>query len=522
MDTHNKNPKKKSIFIIINLFGLIAVLYLLIYKTTAAQANISYQEVPTDTLTPTTTTNPTSTTTPNPPNTEFERPVVVINFYKTNPNPVNAGQDFDLSMEIYNAGQTSARNILITFIPGGFLPRNTGGVIAVPNIFPGNRQDFNQTMTVGWELWGQSVSTLEMNINYTDMAGNPYSEKFTLSININVPVVAGPTNTPTPTITPTPVAGERPQIVITSYESDVVPLEPGSSFILKLKIKNLGNSDAQRVTMIVGGGSAANIGGTLEPGGISGAAGEFTNFAPLGSSNIQSIGYVAVGSELLVNQALIVNVTTNPGAYPMKISFTYLTNSGLTLTDEQVITLLVYDLPKVDINFYRDPGPLFAGQSNLLPIQITNLGRKTIILGNMKVTADNGIFENNVMLIGPLDAGGYFTLDATLIPDNSGPIILEISVDYTDDFNQARQISETLDIEIQEFIPFEEPVQGEGDPGSFNPEGPETIWHKVWRLFLGLLGFNSGGKQPTQLDMTPSEEIQPVAPDGSGRPIKGP
>src|SRR3990172_13310830 len=40
----------------------------------------------------------------------FERPIVVINNYSTNPSPRTPGQDFNLVIEIYNAGQTSARN----------------------------------------------------------------------------------------------------------------------------------------------------------------------------------------------------------------------------------------------------------------------------------------------------------------------------------------------------------------------------------------------------------------------------
>ena len=522
MDTTNNQTKKKSKSTgVFQLLFLLALLSLFV-AATPALAGVDFQDTPTDTPTPTETDNPTSTSTSKPPQTEFERPVVIINFYNTDPKSVNAGQDFNLSMQIFNAGQTSARNIVIVFTPGGFLPRNTGGVIAVPNIYPGNRQDLTQTMTAGWELWGQSVSILDMNINYTDNAGNAYAEKFTLSINLNVPNVAAATITPTPTQTPTSSSVNRPQIVITSYETDVDPLEPGSSFLLSLKVNNLGAANAQRVTMIVGGGSSNNIGGTAEPGGISGASGEFTNFAPLGSSNIQSIGDLAVGTELTASQALIVNVTTNPGAYPMKISFSYLTESGLVLTDEQVITLLVYDLPKLDLSFYRDPGPIFTGQANLLPIQLTNLGRKTVILGNMRVSAQNGAFENNVILIGPLDAGGYFTLDATFIPDIPGPIELELSVDYMDDFNQSRQINKTLIIDIQEFFPPEEPIQGEGDPGFPNTELPETFWQKAWRFLMGLLGFNSGVKQPSQVEITPSEEIQPVDSGGNGRPIKGP
>jgi hypothetical protein len=463
--------------------------------------------------------------TPEPTNTRppvFERPVVVLNGYNTNPSPVNPGQDFDLSMEIYNAGETSARNIVLGFDTTDFLPRNTGGVLAVSNIFPGNRQGVNQPLTASGSLAGQSLATLIMNVSYTDEAGNTYTEKFTLTIPLNVfrGVAATATSTPTATPTVTPAPLQRPQLVITGYESDVNPLQPGINFKLNLRIENLGNAIARRVTMIVGGGSSLNESGTPEPG-VSGAGGEFTNFAPLGSSNIQSLGEVAPGGTLQAVQSLIVNVNTNPGAYPMKISFVYTSENGSPVLDEQVITLLVYSLPSVDISFYRDPGPLFIGQPNMLPIQIINLSRKSTVLGNLRVTAPNGFTENNVILIGTLDSGGYYTLDATYYPDTPGPVDLDITVDYTDDFGQARQISRTLPVEVIEFIPPEEPFPTEGDPGILVPETTETIWQKLWRFILGMIGLDSGQPQDTPENMFPQEEV-PAVEGGNSPPLKGP
>ena len=85
-----------------------------------------------------------------------------------------------------------------------------------------------------------------------------------------------------------------------------------------------------------------------------------------------------------------------------------------------MITLLVYSPPVVDINFYRDPGPMFAGQPNQLPLQVINLGRKGNVLGNMRVTGEGAQFSNNTTLVGLLDTGNYFTMDATMIPDGPG------------------------------------------------------------------------------------------------------
>lgn len=483
---------------------------------------------PTQTATqppPTNTTAPTltQTATQPPPQGSFERPLLVIQSYTTEPSPVNPGQDFNLRIQLYNAGQATARNVIVSFAPGDFLPRQTGGVIAIPEIAPGGRQEFTQPMTADRGLWGLIISTLDATVNYSDSAGNAYAEKFTLSIFLNVPRLAAPTATPTPTPTPTESTLARPQLVITHYETDVVPLQPGSGFNLTLQVANLGNSLARRVTMIVGGGSTLSN-GTPGPGGVAGASGEFTNFAPLGTSNIQSLGEIQPGAVLTASQPLIVNVTTNPGAYPMKISFVYLSETGATLVDEQVITLLVYSLPSVEISFYRDPGVLFTNQPNMLPIQINNLGRKSSVFGNMRVSAPSGMLENNVILIGPLEPGGYYTLDATYIPDAPGTVELTVTVDYTDDFNQTRQITRTLTVEVQEaFMPPEEglpPQEGEG--GMPTSPSEETFWQKLLRFILGLLGLDSGRPQPSPESGMPEgqpaqEEVVPIVP-----PLKGP
>ena len=80
---------------------------------------------------------------------------------------------------------------------------------------------------------------------------------------------------------------------------------------------------------MAGSSSTGGQSGTPEAGGVSGGSGEFTNFAPVAASNIQYLGDVAVGGDHLTPAPrLIVNTSTNPGAYPMKVSFTYIGENG--------------------------------------------------------------------------------------------------------------------------------------------------------------------------------------------------
>lgn len=467
----------------------------------------------------------TATQTAKPPD-GYERPVIVVNTYSVSQDTISPGDYFTLYVTLYNAGQHYAKNVVATFTPGDLIPRETGGVVAVGEIAPSNRLDFAQPLILAADFWG-SIATINMLVTYFDDNGTLYSETFAISLPVYHIYITRATSTPTPTQSPTP--SSRPQLVITGYSSNLTPLQPGIQFNLTLTITNMGNAAAKRVTMIVGGGSSTSGGdvGTQQPGGISGASGEFTNFAPIGSSNVQSLGEFSPGSSISAYQTLIVNVSTSPGAYPLKISFVYVDEQNHSFTDDQVITLLVYRLPLLDINFYQDVSSIFTGQPNILPLQVVNLGRNSIVLGNMRINANMGQLSNNSILVGTLESGGYFTLDANYIPDQPGPVDLVVSIDYTDDFNQLQIITRTLTVDVIEQQIIEPPIDGgQNQDGNINPQPPETFLQKIWRFILGLIGLDSSVKNSQSPDnnlpletATPGDQpiIVPAKP-----PLKGP
>src|SRR5215216_2493959 len=413
------------------------------------QSNLLQATTPTET--PTNTPAPSPTDTPAPTvQSGFVRPQIAVRSYRTNPPEVQYGQEFKLLVRLKNEGQVKASNVQVSFTSADFLPLQNGGVIIIGDLGVDNSVDIEQIMTAATYLYGKSVAGVDMNLSYYDETGTTYTEKFAL----NIPV-AGAGYVSVATATPTGV--NRSQLVITGNETDVELLQPGVTFTLKMTVQNAGNVTAKGVTMIVGGGSSGTSGGTPQPGGVSGGSGEFTNFAPVGASNVQSLGDLNASSSVQASQNLIVNVSTNPGAYPMKVTFSYLNDKGEVINDEQVITLLVYSLPNVDVSFYRPPDPFFVGQPGALPIQVVNLGRRTAVLGTLKIETASGTIENGTSLIGSIDAGGYFTLDSMLTPEQSGPMTLNITIEYTDDFNQARTLTRTLNIEVVEGM-IEEPV----------------------------------------------------------------
>lgn len=484
----------------------------------------------TPTVTPSLTAIPTSTATTTvftptskPPN-GYERPVIVVDTYSLSQDTISPGDSFTLYTTLYNAGQKYATNVVATFTPGDLMPRESGGVIAVGEIAPGNHSTFGQPLLLSSAVWG-SVTSINMLVTYTDETGIIYSETFTITLPVFHSYSSIKTPTPTPTQSPTPSI--KPQLVITGYTTDITPLQPGVQFNLSINIQNKGNSTAKRVTMIVGGGSGSSSsdGGTQQPGGISGASGEFTNFAPIGSSNVQSLGDFPPGNISFAYQSLIVNVNTTPGAYPLKISFVYIDDQNHVLIDDQVITMLIYRLPLLDISFYQEVSAFYMGQPNMLPLQVVNLGRNSIVLGNMRVNGQGGQFSNNTILVGTLDPGGYFTLDATYIPELPGPADLVVSIDYTNDFNQPQVITKTLSIDVLEQSIIEPPVDGSQNGGiDVTLPSSETFLQKVWRFILGLLGLDSSINAAQPSEYQPVETVSPEKPIivPVQPPLKGP
>ena len=428
---------------------------------------------------------PTSTPTVTPTLATFSRPQIVISSYKANVASVKLGKEFVVSIVFNNAGSFNALNAQAVFTSADVVPTNTGGVIALGSIPAAGQVNAAQSFLAINSIYGKSAVVIEATVTYYDDKGTSYTDKFTL----NIPASGVVDGDSYPTATPTGV--NNAQLVITSYASTIDPLQPGEQFQLGVTVQNMGNSEAKNVTMIVGGGSSGTSGGTPQPGGVSGGSGEFTNFAPVGSSNIQSLGSIPAGGALQAKQNLVVNVSTNPGAYPMKITFSYVNSKGEVINDEQVITLLVYSLPNLDVSFYSPPGILFTGQPGALPLQVVNLGKRTAVLGNMKIEAANGTIDPATTLVGSLDPGGYFTFDSTLFPETAGSLELKITIDYTDDFNQSRTVERTLTVEVEESFVEPAPEPGMEGGGEFPTQAEETFAQKAWRFVLGLFGLDS-------------------------------
>ena len=143
-------------------------------------------------------------------------------------------------------------------------------------------------------------------------------------------------------------------------------------------------------------------------------------------------------------------------------------------------------------------------------------------MGTLTITSENADLFENTILVGALEPGGYFTMDAMAMPYQEGELKLNVSVTYTDDFNQPRKIEQTLNVMVDP-MPVFEPMPGDmGEPMPPIMEQPETFFQKVVRFFKGLLGLGSGKSEPTQEFPMPGEYQEGPQFEEPARPIPAP
>lgn len=488
-------PKQK---IALGGIALLAVM-LFIFSPALVYARPLLQETTEDTTTPEDPATSTPTATATLSNEQIEatlaaqtlaaqtqRPMLVLREYSISKGTASSGNNITVKANIRNQGSATAQNVRVQFASGDFIPLQNGGLQVYNSIGRDNGITVEQDMQVAYGVWGSSSQTI--SVTYTSPTGQEFTDSFVLYFN-GAGYSGSAAATSTPTIMP------RPNLIVSNYGTDIDDLQAGNIFDLKLDIQNEGNSEAENVMLVLGGSVTAASGDN--PGGeLVVNTEDFKYFAPLGSSNIHNLGNLYPGASMQFTQKLVVNTTTEPGAYPLEITFVYDDANGNRVMDHQIVTLLIYALPKISASFYREVGTVFTEQETQLPIQINNTGKKSIILGEIKVTCSGALITNGTNTVGVMDTGGYYTIDPNALFATPGTYQIDLEIHYTDDFNQERSIQQSLSLDVEALPKMDfDPAMQEGmsAPDFPPPEdiGQETFMHKVGRFLKGFFGLGS-------------------------------
>ncbi len=342
---------------------------------------------------------PTPTPTPQPP--VAGRPNLVIRTYSIQPTQVKAGQDFVVTIHIYNNGSRASENTLAIFPGGTFLPVGNGGH-QLWQLHINATAIVTQTMHAPASLTS-GVQNIQINLSGNDYEGNHYDFPHTLSVEV-IGTSSGGTST------------GAPKLVIEAAETDPLLVGPGSAFTLTLRLVNRGNRQANNVLVGVGG----------------------SQVIPAEGSSVMAVPPLRVGQTATVTLPLVMGEVERGGRIGLPISLQYSDYSGSNYTDQPSIGLDVdaslTRRPQLLISSYvAQPSTLSPGDRFTLTLTLSNPGSRPAtgvvvgVSGSLAVPAEgsNVAFVNSVgvgemaevvlpLVLGDVDKGGRQNLGISL------------------------------------------------------------------------------------------------------------
>lgn len=362
---------------------------------------------------------PPPTATPKPPSEPPPgRPILTIRNYTIEPAQVKAGEEFVVTIEIYNNGSRAGENTMAVFPGGTFLPvGETGHLLWQLHI--------NHTVSVSQRMRApdtlpSGVHQLQVDLAANDWEGNHYDYPET----IPVEVIGKPE--------PSDFTGQ-PKVVVEGAETDPPVLVPGETFSLTLRLANRGARTAVNVFATSSSSELA---------------------VPASGSDTVSTPKIGIEETVTVTLPLVLGAVDTGGRQNMAISLAYSDYNGGNYTNQQNIGVDINTSltrqPQLIIEAYTtDPETLAAGDTFTLSLRLANVGgadasRLVIALGG-KGGASLAPFiplrSGNVIFVDEVPQGESVTVARQLIVDGSADpkaYNLPIALAY-DDLRASRQ-----------------------------------------------------------------------------------
>jgi hypothetical protein len=293
-------------------------------------------------LSPTPTPKPEEPATPEPPPPPGQ-PILTVRNYTVTPEQVKPGQEFVVSIEIYNNGSRAGENTLAIFPGGTFVPLGEKGH-TLWQLHINHTAVVTQRFRVPKSI-SNGIHQLNVQLEANDFAGNNY--KF-------------PTTVPVEVVGASSGSGGytgKPKVVIEGVETTPRVLVPGEPFSLTLRLANRGSR------------TAVNVFAT--------AAAEMV--VPANGGDTVSTDLIRIDGVVTVTLPLMLDNTETGGRQNLPIALEYSDYGGGAYTDQQNVGVDVNTSltrqPQVIIDAYTTtPDFLTPGATFTLTMELTNVG----------------------------------------------------------------------------------------------------------------------------------------------------
>jgi hypothetical protein len=378
-----------------------------------------------------------------------QQPRFSILSVETNPADLSPGSHFDISFRLMNTGG-KASQVIFKAVPDTVFAQVKGSEsVLVESLPAGEEVVVHLPLSIRNHV---QVGYYEMTLSVDYGGGQPGSIELKHGLEI------------------TADTSIRPRLVVLEYRVEPGFVSQGDRLEMTLVVANLGGAPANQVMI--------NLGGTPD---------RLRPFSPVNSGNVRYLPGLEPGKSAQVTFTLLVDGRAEARAYNLGVELTCGGGQEDQFKEEQVISLLVQNRPFFQAGFYREVNFGIVGQQVRLPVEIANLSPARFNVLSVALTSHQIDFNNGEVFVGKMESGSVFSMDTTGVPRQAGRAVIEITINYLDDFNQPQSVVKTLALEVNERNMPQAPVKEQ--PVEITV--PENFWQAVLRFIRGLFGLGS-------------------------------
>ncbi|WP_025027321.1 COG1361 S-layer family protein [Caldalkalibacillus mannanilyticus] len=379
-------------------------------------------------------------------------PLLIINGRSLNYSPVTLGKSFDITLDLFNATNTTAKNITITFVEDGtdqlrtFSPSAGSNVLFLPELKGEQTTSVTMALDISKEIPTQ-IYNLNVKIEYENFEG----EKFDSMATVGIPVKGNDNKT------------IGPELTISSYELSSPLIEIGSTFDISLNVKNIGDESASNVKISLSSPENGNQ----------------VVLTPFGNSNTIVAEKVSSGEIVNRNIKYLISTEGKSRIYTVNVSMSYVDEEGQQRTTHETISIPVESPRDIKITSLNFPKHVNIDEKFGLGLEFINIGKEPI--DNLQVSFEGDFnVDEPYYYINKFEPGNTEYFESVALVDSPGTYRGAIYLKYKDGYDQEKIISKPIEIQVSD------PTAAEIN--EMEAEEPKGFWSKVLGFILAIFG----------------------------------
>jgi len=383
-------------------------------------------------------------------------PELKVNSVKSNPVDIKAGQEADVTFEVENFGQKSAKDIefkLTSLSETSFSITNDVNFRKADLLEGGEKTEFDYKLSTNEDM-NTGGHKLTYVLTYKDEYGRVHEETNDVYLSVLAKDDDGEDEDDDITTVP--------KIIVSSYGTSPSIVRAGSNFTLNISFQNTSKLRTVRNIKI----SLTAPEGSSDTGNV---------FTPVNSSNTIFIDEISPKGIVSKNMPFYAVMDAQPRTYTVQASFEYEDLDGNQYSANEEIGIRVIQQPRLEVSEPQLPEQMMQGQTSNLFTEFYNMGRTTIYNMMVKVEGDFELRNPNYF-VGNFNSGSRDYLDTTITATTPGTAEGRIIYQFEDAAGEKQEVIQEFSIEVMEMA--DEPAmpdQGKNpeNPGGYpGPEGP--------------------------------------------------